>query len=61
MKKLKPLSKEEVAKAFGRPDIKVYDNSFELFSYIKSKKYSSPVYLLMSSGDFNGFDPGTLI
>ncbi len=61
MKKLSPLSKEEVAKAFGRQDINVYDDSKALFSFIKSGKYSSPVYLLMSSGDFNGFDPGTLI
>jgi UDP-N-acetylmuramate: L-alanyl-gamma-D-glutamyl-meso-diaminopimelate ligase len=61
MKKLSPLSKEDVTNAFGRPDLMVYDNSQALFSFIKSRKYSSPVYLLMSSGDFNGFDPGTLV
>lgn len=56
LKKLKSLSKEAVYKAFESENIKVYDNSTEMFSYIKSQNYQCPVYLLMSSGDFDGFD-----
>jgi UDP-N-acetylmuramate-alanine ligase len=61
LKKLKPLSKEALNKAFPGANIRVYDNSADLFSYIKSQKYSFPVYLLMSSGDFDGFDFTRLI
>jgi hypothetical protein len=53
---LKSLSKEDVSKAFGGENIRVYDNSEEMFSFIKAQNYSCPVYLFMSSGDFDGFD-----
>jgi UDP-N-acetylmuramate: L-alanyl-gamma-D-glutamyl-meso-diaminopimelate ligase len=56
LKKLKSLSKEAVSNAFESENIKVYDNSSEMFSFIKSQNYQCPVYLLMSSGDFDGFD-----
>ena len=56
LKKLKSLSKEDVSKAFGGENIRVYDNSEEMFSFIKAQNYSCPVYLFMSSGDFDGFD-----
>ena len=61
LKKLKYLSKEAVSKAFGGDNITVYDNSEEMFSFIKSQNYKSPVYLFMSSGDFDGFDFTRLI
>jgi UDP-N-acetylmuramate: L-alanyl-gamma-D-glutamyl-meso-diaminopimelate ligase len=61
LKKLKSLSKESVNKAFGNNNIKVYDDSEEMFSYIKAQNYSNPVYLFMSSGDFNGYDLKELI
>ena len=60
-KKLKYLSKETVKTAFGGENIRVFDNSEEMFSFIKSQNYSSPVYLLMSSGDFDGFDINWLV
>jgi len=56
LKKLKFLSKEVVNKSFAGENVGVYDNSDELFSIIKTRNYSCPVYLFMSSGDFNGFD-----
>jgi UDP-N-acetylmuramate: L-alanyl-gamma-D-glutamyl-meso-diaminopimelate ligase len=60
LKKLVNLTKDTVSEAFEGDNIKVYDNSREMFSYIKSRKYMSPVYLLMSSGDFDGFDINSL-
>jgi len=56
LKKMKPLSKKIVNEAFAGVNIRIYDNSEEMFSFIRAQKYSSPVYLCMSSGDFNGFD-----
>jgi UDP-N-acetylmuramate: L-alanyl-gamma-D-glutamyl-meso-diaminopimelate ligase len=61
MKKLNPISKDIVFKAFGGENISVFDNSAELFSFIKNKIYNNPVYLFMSSGDFDGFNLKELI
>jgi UDP-N-acetylmuramate: L-alanyl-gamma-D-glutamyl-meso-diaminopimelate ligase len=61
LKKLEFLSKEAVSRAFGGENIKVYDNSEEMFAFIRSQKYKCPVYLIMSSGDFDGFDINRLI
>ncbi len=61
LKNLETISIETVNKAFAGDNIKVYDNSDEMFSFIKTKHYSSPVYLCMSSGDFNGFDLTLLV
>jgi UDP-N-acetylmuramate: L-alanyl-gamma-D-glutamyl-meso-diaminopimelate ligase len=60
LKKLEHLSLDTVSKAFGDGNIRVYDNSEKMFSFIKSQSYSCPVYLFMSSGNFDGFDIGTL-
>jgi UDP-N-acetylmuramate: L-alanyl-gamma-D-glutamyl-meso-diaminopimelate ligase len=56
MKKLSPLSKEKIVEAFGSGNIRVYDNSDDLFGDIKKLSLPDPVYLLMSSGDFDGKD-----
>jgi UDP-N-acetylmuramate: L-alanyl-gamma-D-glutamyl-meso-diaminopimelate ligase len=56
VKKLPPLRVEEVKEAFGGGNIWVYDNSKEMFSFIQQQKYRDPVYLFMSSGDFDGCD-----
>jgi len=61
LKKLDPISKEIVFKAFGSENLLVFDNSGEMFSYIKGRNYINPVYLFMSSGDFDGFDLNTMI
>jgi UDP-N-acetylmuramate: L-alanyl-gamma-D-glutamyl-meso-diaminopimelate ligase len=61
LKKLSSISKNEVREAFGGNNIEVYDNSVEMFSIIKSRSYKSPVWLIMSSGDFDGFDIQSLI
>jgi len=61
LKKLEPVTKEAVSKAFNSDNLKVFDDSSELFESIKKGKYSDPVYLFMSSGDFDGFDLKSLI
>jgi UDP-N-acetylmuramate: L-alanyl-gamma-D-glutamyl-meso-diaminopimelate ligase len=56
MKKLEPLSKEEVKEAFSGQNLKVYDDSAEMLAHLKSLHLDAPLYLFMSSGDFNGLD-----
>jgi UDP-N-acetylmuramate: L-alanyl-gamma-D-glutamyl-meso-diaminopimelate ligase len=56
LKKLPPLSVENVKEAFGNKEIMVYNNSGELFSRLQRTKFVNPVFLLMSSGDFDGID-----
>ena len=61
LKKLKSLSKKSVNEAFEGENIEVYDNALEMFSSIKTHHYSNPVYLFMSSGDFDGFDITSIV
>jgi UDP-N-acetylmuramate: L-alanyl-gamma-D-glutamyl-meso-diaminopimelate ligase len=61
LKNLDPVTKETVSKAFNSSNLRVFDNSSELFESIRKQKYSDPVYLFMSSGDFDGYDLKTLI
>ena len=56
LKKLPPLSKDAVKEAFSGQNLAVFDNSAEMFDFIKSSHFPSPVYLFMSSGDFDGCD-----
>jgi len=56
LKKLTPMSKETVKEAFASQNLEVFDNPYEMTEYIKRCRFSSPVYLFMSSGDFGGYD-----
>ena len=60
LKKLPPLSREKVNEAFGKKDLLIYDNSDELFSFLASRKFRDPIYLFMSSGDFDGHSLNSL-
>jgi UDP-N-acetylmuramate: L-alanyl-gamma-D-glutamyl-meso-diaminopimelate ligase len=61
LKKLSHLSIDTVSKAFGGDNVSVYNDSKKMFDFIVSKNYSCPVYLFMSSGNFDGFDLNSLI
>jgi UDP-N-acetylmuramate: L-alanyl-gamma-D-glutamyl-meso-diaminopimelate ligase len=56
LKKLPPLSIEVVKNAFGDKNMMVFDNSEGMFSLIRQQKFNNPVYLFMSSGDYDGCD-----
>lgn len=56
IKKLKPLSKEDIKVSFGDEKLNVYDVSESLFSHLKETGLDRPVFLFMSSGDFDGHD-----
>lgn len=55
-KKLKPITADQVKKAFGGNNIEIYTNSDQLLSDLKKKSYANGNLLMMSSGNFDGID-----
>ena len=55
-KKLAAITPEEVKAAFGSENVKIYNDSDELFGMLKTKEWNNKVLLLMSSGNFDGKD-----
>lgn len=53
-KKLEPISKEQVANAFGGDNLKVFTNSDEVIMELMDQNYKNTNVLLMSSGNFSG-------
>ena len=54
LKKLPGLSSGIVRKAFGVNNLHVFDNSAEMTAFLKKEQFRDPVFLFMSSGDFDG-------
>ncbi len=54
MKRLPMLDKEQVKKAFGRDDLLVFDNAGEMVAWLQKNSSSEDVFLMMSSGNFDG-------
>jgi len=55
-KKLEPISADEVQKAFGGNNLKVFTNSDLLFDELKAFDWKEKNLLIMSSGNFSGKD-----
>ena len=55
-KKLEYISVDQVHKAFGRHDLKVFTESKEMQQFLKSLKWNNQNLLMMSSGNFDGID-----
>ncbi len=53
-KRLEQISVEEVANAFGKPNLKIFTDSRQLMDYLFSSDFSDKVLLMMSSGNFDG-------
>ncbi|MCB2207861.1 MAG: peptidoglycan synthetase [Bacteroidetes bacterium] len=56
MKKLERISPNDIKKAFGRADLEVFTNSDEMIEWLKNTSVSKNVFLMMSSGNFNGIN-----
>lgn len=56
MKKLKPISKEEVAIAFGHKNIQVFTDNQQMIRALNRFNWADKKLLLMSSGTFSGVD-----
>ena len=52
-KKLKPITKKQIHKAFNRKDLLVFTNSKKLQEYLTSQKWEYKNLLMMSSGNFD--------
>ena len=55
-KKLEDISVDQVHKAFGRQDLKVFTDSKDLQQFLKSFEWNNRNLLMMSSGNFDGID-----
>ncbi|MDX9883995.1 MAG: Mur ligase family protein [Prolixibacteraceae bacterium] len=55
-KKLEPITKEQVLKAFGNPGLQVFTDAAELFSLLKNCSWQNKNLLIMTSGNFSGMD-----
>lgn len=56
LKKLEPLAPETIREYFGGSNVMVFNDSEKLFSSVAGIDAHCPVYLFMSSGDFDGQD-----
>ncbi len=56
MKRLPPLNMKDVNEAFNRDDMKVFVNSKDIVSWLNKIKVPNTVYLMMSSGNFDGIN-----
>jgi UDP-N-acetylmuramate: L-alanyl-gamma-D-glutamyl-meso-diaminopimelate ligase len=56
LKKLPPLTPEEIIKGFGNPDLEIFNDSELLCKRILAEDWTNKNLLLMSSGDFDGMD-----
>lgn len=56
IKKLQPVSKEQIANAFNRTDLQVFTNPEDFKAFLFSKNLENTALLLMSSGDYGGLD-----
>jgi UDP-N-acetylmuramate: L-alanyl-gamma-D-glutamyl-meso-diaminopimelate ligase len=56
LKRLPPVTQEQVKTAFGRPDLLVFNDSLELMKKLQQMKWADVNLLMMSSGNFDGID-----
>ena len=56
MKKLPALTTGDVKKAFGNEKLAIFADSVKMNDWLESQKGSNSVFLMMSSGNFNGIN-----
>ncbi len=56
LKKLSPITTNDVKKGFGNKDLEVFTDSKELEEFLRSINYQHASLLMMSSGNFGGID-----
>jgi len=56
IKKLKPISKEQIAKAFQRDDLIIYTDPKEFKEFLFAQNLDNTALLFMSSGNYGGLD-----
>lgn len=61
IKRLEPITPDDVKAAFGRTDLQVFTETADLQAWLLQQLPQTDVLLLMSSGTFGGLDLNTLI
>ncbi len=56
IKKMQPISKDQIREAFDKKDLIVYTSPQEFKEHLQDLDYSNAVLLLMSSGNYGGLD-----
>jgi UDP-N-acetylmuramate: L-alanyl-gamma-D-glutamyl-meso-diaminopimelate ligase len=56
IKQLKEVTKEQIAEAFQRDDLKIFTDPAAFKEYLFSQNLENTALLLMSSGDYGGLD-----
>jgi len=56
IKRMSPIPKEWIVKAFNRDDLRVFTEPEDLHEYLYNKSLKDSVLLLMSSGNYGGLD-----
>lgn len=56
IKKLQPVTKEQIAEAFQRDDLMIYTDPQEFKNYLFHRDFKNSTLLLMSSGNYGGLD-----
>lgn len=56
IKKLKEVTKDQIAKAFERDDLIIYTNPDDFKNFLFSQNFENKALLLMSSGTYGGLN-----
>ncbi len=56
IKKLAPVTSEQIASAFQRDDLKIMTNADDFQAFLYAQNFDNAVVLLMSSGNYGGLD-----
>jgi hypothetical protein len=59
-KKLPALTVKQVSECFEGKNLSVWNDSPALLKTLNERKFRDPVFLFMSSGDFDGWDLKTI-
>lgn len=59
-KNLEPITETDIRNAFGNTSLKVFDDPKKLEEHLRTQSWSNKNLLMMSSGNFAGFDIKTL-
>ncbi|TDT47003.1 UDP-N-acetylmuramate: L-alanyl-gamma-D-glutamyl-meso-diaminopimelate ligase [Maribacter spongiicola] len=56
IKKLEAVTPEQISEAFQRKDLKIFTDAASFHEYLERQAYDNTTLLLMSSGNYGGFD-----
>ncbi|MEZ0611086.1 UDP-N-acetylmuramate--L-alanine ligase [Fibrella sp. WM1] len=61
IKRLEPISPDDIRAAFNKPDLAVFTETADLTNFLHQNQTNADVFLMMSSGTFGGLDLTKLV